>query len=258
MPGLRHKGAAGTHADSRVRAYGAGSLALAALMTGGILTTSANAAATNLKANQATARAQLLTLSNLPSGWKKVGSVTVGTTADANSAQNVAALASCLGLTPPPTDVAAQATSPLFTSKNDNTQVINAANVYKSTANAKTHFPPFKNSKFASCFVQVDGSQLLDIEKSFWPSGTTFGTLSGSSARAPKYGDQSGMILVTIPVTVSGGSQTNDYVNIMEIRQGRSTANLFVDQVSTPPSSAFTKSLAKTVTAKMKANPPRS
>ncbi len=258
MPGMRHKSGAGNPAVSRVRACRTGGLALAVLMIGGVLTTSAGAASTNLKADQAYARTQLPTLSNLPSGWKKLGSVTVDTTAGSDSAKNAAALASCLGVTAPPTVVAAQATSPLFSSKDDSTQVIDAANVYKSNATAKAHVLPFKNPKFAGCFVQVNGSQLLDIEKLFWPSGTTFGTLSGSPARAPRYGDQSGMILVQIPVTVSQGSQTIDYMNVMQIRQGRSTANLLIDQANTPPSSSLTKSLAKTVTAKMKASPPRS
>jgi hypothetical protein len=61
---------------------------------------------------------------------------------------------------------------------------------------------------------------------------------------------------------VTAGEASSLYFNSSDqntnivIRQGRSTGELFTDQADVPPSGALTKSLAKTITAKMKAPPP--
>jgi hypothetical protein len=73
----------------------------------------------------------------------------------------------------------------------------------------------------------------------------------------PKYGNQSGLIDVQVPVTLPNGQGiTDDYFVVVVIRQGRSTAELQIDQGATTPSAAFVESLAKAVTSKMKARPP--
>jgi hypothetical protein len=152
--------------------------------------------------------------------------------------------------------VAAEASRPYFNSKDQNTSVLDVADVYTSTNEAKSDFPPLSSPKFAHCFVKVQGPFITNIEKSTWPTGATFGTLIASVSRLPRYGDESGLIDVQVPVNLPGGQgSTTDYFVVLVIRQGRSTAELWIDQGATTPSAALTESLAKAVTAKMKARP---
>jgi hypothetical protein len=166
-------------------------------------------------------------------------------------------LSRCLGKAPPLSVVAAEATSPTFVSKDQNTGVIDVADVYTSADQAKTDFPPLSNSKFTSCFVSKLGSSVIANEKLNWPSGTTFGTPMASVSHQVRYGDQSGLVEVEVPVKLPGGEgTTSDFLTVLVVRQGRSTAELQIDQADTTPSAALTESLAKAVTAKMKARPP--
>lgn len=165
-------------------------------------------------------------------------------------------MSSCLGNPPALSVVAAEASRPYFNSKDQNTSVLDVADVYTSTNEAKSDFPPLSSPKFAHCFVQVQGPFITNIEKSTWPTGATFGTLIASVSRLPRYGDESGLIDVQVPVNLPGGQgSTTDYFVVLVIRQGRSTAELWIDQGATTPSAALTESLAKAVTAKMKARP---
>jgi hypothetical protein len=65
------------------------------------------------------------------------------------------------------------------------------------------------------------------------------------------------LVEVEVPVHLPAGQgSTNDFFVVLVVRQGRSTAELFIDQGDTTPSAALTESLAKAVTAKMKTRPP--
>ena len=153
--------------------------------------------------------------------------------------------------------VAAEASSPEFDSKDGNTSVVDVADVYTSVGDAKSDFPPFGNPKFANCFLQVEGAGITSVEKTIWPTGATFGTMTASVSHQPRYGDQSGLVEVQVPVNLpEGQGSTNDFLFVLVIRQGRSTAELQIDQGATTPSAALTESMAKAVTAKMKAKPP--
>ena len=163
----------------------------------------------------------------------------------------------CLGEPPELSVVATEASSPEFYSKDQNTSVLDVADVYATTNQAKTDFPPMSNPKFASCFLQVQHSSIMSMEESEWPSGVTFGTPTASISHQPRFGSQSGLIEVEVPVNFPAGEgSTNDFIVALVIRQGRSTAELLIDQGDTTPSAALTESLAKAVTAKMKARPP--
>ncbi len=210
---------------------------------------------------QGYAQAQLLKLSNLPSGWTKSGGTWVGTSGD-NDASSMLTMtqypefSTCLGEAPALSVVATEASSPEFDSNDQNTSVLDVADVYSSSNDAKTDFPPLDNPKFANCFLRVQGSSIMNLEQSAWPSGATFGTPTVSISHQPRYGNQSGLIEVQVPVNLPGGEgATNDFFVALVIRQGRSTAELLIDQGDTTPPASLTESLAKAVTAKMKAPP---
>ena len=97
----------------------------------------------------------------------------------------------------------------------------------------------------------------MSTDKDDWPSGSTLGTPVASVSRQPKYGDQSGLVEVQTPVTLPGEEGTsNDFFVALLIRQGRSVAELIIDQGATTPSAALTHSLAEKVVANMKAKAP--
>ena len=218
-------------------------------------------AAGTIKSSKAYAQAQLLKLSNLPSGWTKSGGTWVGSSGD-NDASSMLTMtqypefSTCLGEAPALSVVATEASSPEFDSKDENTSVLDVADVYSSSNDAKTDFPPLNNPKFANCFLRVQGSSIMNLEQSAWPSGATFGTPTVSISHQPRYGNQSGLIDFQVPVNLPGGEgATNDFFVTLVIRQGRSTVELLIDQGYTTPSASLTESLAKAVTAKMKAPP---
>jgi hypothetical protein len=220
------------------------------------------AGASTIKSNKPYALAQLLKLSNLPRGYTKSGATWVGTSADNNASSMFTMtqfpdLATCLGQPPALSVVAAEASSPDFFSSDGNTDVFDVADVYTSVNAAKADFPPLTTSKFARCFVQVEGSGIVSTDKGSWPSGSTFGTPVGSVVRQPRYGNQSGLVEVQVPVTLPQGQGTsNDFFVALVIREGRSVAELMIDQGDTTPSAALTNSLAQKITANMKAKPP--
>ncbi len=224
--------------------------------------TDAGAAARISIDNKAFAEAQLVKLSNLPAGWTASGGTWVGTSDDDDASSMLTMTqypqySTCLGEPPELSVVATEASSPEFYSKDQNTSVFDVADVYATTGEAKTDFPPLGDPKFANCFVQVQHAEIMSVEQSDWPSGATFGTPVASISRQPRYGSQSGLIEVEVPVNLPAGEgSTNDFIVALVIRQGRSTAELLFDQGDTTPSAALTESLAKEVTAKMKARPP--
>jgi hypothetical protein len=166
-------------------------------------------------------------------------------------------ISTCMGKPPALSVVAAEASSPDFFSSDGNTDVFNVADVYTSANEAKSDFPPFGDSKFANCFLQVESSLIKSNEQPSWPTGATFGTPVATVVHEPRYGNQSGILEIQTPVTLPSGQGTsNDFLIALAIRQGRSVAELLIDQGDTTPSAALTESLAKKVVAKMKARPP--
>jgi hypothetical protein len=224
--------------------------------------TSISAGASTTKSNEAYAQAQLVKLSDLPSGYTTSGDLWAGPSDDSNSSSSFTMtqfpdIATCLGEPPALSIVAGEASSPDFISKSNSTDVFDVADVYKSVSDAKGDFPPLTNPKFAKCFVQVEGPSIVSSDQAGWASGTTFGTPVASLMHQPKYGDQSGLVEVQVPVTLpQGQGTTSDFFVALVIREGRSVAELTVDQGITPPSASLMNSLAKRVTARMKAKPP--
>jgi hypothetical protein len=239
------------------------SVSLGLVITGLTSLAASNAgAASSITSNKPFAQAQLLKRANLPRGWTQQERVWVGTSADENASSmmtmtQIPDLSTCLGRPPALSVVAAEASSPVFVSKDQNTTVIDVADVYTSTVDAKNDYPLLSDPKFARCFLKVEGSSIVEDDKFNWPSGATFGSPIASVSHPRRYGDQSGLLDVQVPVNLSDGEgSTNDFFVVLVIRQGRSTAELLIDQGDTTPSAALTESLAKAVTLKMKARPP--
>jgi hypothetical protein len=145
-------------------------------------------------------------------------------------------LSDCLGISPPLSVTAAEADSPSFDSKDQSTNVFDVADVYESADEAKSDFPPINDPKFASCFAKVQGPAIASIEQSEWDTGTTFGSPSASVVRTPKYGDQSGLI---VPVNIPDQGSTDDFFTVLALRQGRSTAEIFIDHAASPTKSVL-------------------
>jgi hypothetical protein len=249
---------------AHLAAKGLVGLAIGGLVAGISVLPAVQAGAASIGSNKPYAQAQLVKRSNLPPGWTPSGGTWVGTSAQNDSSSMLTMtqfpdLSTCLGTPPALSVIAAEASSPVFNSKDQNTSVLDVADVYSSSSEAKSDFPPLKGPKFANCFVQIAGPAVTAMEQPLWPSGTTFGALTASVSSQPRYGDQSGLVEVEVPVNLPAGQgSTNDFFDILVIRQGRSTAELQIDQGDTTPSADLTESLAKAVTAKMKAQPPRS
>ena len=220
-------------------------------------------AATTIGSNKSYAQAQLLRLSDMPHGWTKSGSDWVGTSADQNSPSlftmtQFPQFSTCLGKAAPLSVVAAEASTPDYYSKDGNTDVFDVADVYSSVSQAKSDLPPFNDPKLASCFVNVEGPFITSVDQSSWPTGSSFGTPRATVSRFARYGEQSEMLEVQTPVTLPQGQGTsNDFLVAVVIRQGRSVAELVIDQGDTPASAELTASLAKTITARMTMPPPR-
>jgi hypothetical protein len=234
-------------------------LAISGLIAG---LTSISAGASTIKSNKPYAEAQLLKLSDVPQGYTKSGDLWVGTS-DSNDSGSMFTMtqfpdfSTCLGKPPALSVVAAEANSPDFISKDGNIDIFDVADVYTSAKEAESDFPPLSDPKFADCFAQLQGQVIVSTDKGSWPSGSTFGTPVASVSHQAKYGDQSGLVEVQTPVTLPGEQGTsNDFFFALVIRQGRSVAELMIDQGGTTPSAALTQSLAQKIVAKMKAKPP--
>ncbi len=263
LPAKGYNRALTARRPGRIRTRASLGLVIGGLVAGlACVPAAAAGAATNSNSDKAYAKAQLFNLSNLPKGWTSSGGTWTGTSADGNASSMLTTTqfpdySTCLGKPPELSVDATEASSPTFYSKDQNTSVYDVADVYANTSEAKADFPPLNNPKFANCFLQVQSSSIMSLEQSEWPTGATFGTPIASISHQPKYGNQSGLIDVEVPVNLPSGEGTsNDFFVALVIRQGRSTAELIIDQGDTTPSAALTESLAKTVTAKMKAHSP--
>ena len=72
---------------------------------------------------------------------------------------------------------------------------------------------------------------MTNAETSVRPSGTTLRTLIAATSHLPRYGDQSGLVYVQVPVNLPGGrGSTSDFFVVLVIRQGRSTTERLIDQ----------------------------
>jgi hypothetical protein len=218
--------------------------------------------ASTINSNKPYAKAQLLKLSDMPPGYTKSGDLWVGTS-DSNDSGSMFTMtqfpdfSTCMGTPAALSVVAAEANSPDFISKDGNTDVFDVADVYTSASEAMSDFPPLSDAKFAHCVAQVQGPAIVSTDKDDWPSGSTLGTPVASVSRQPKYGDQSGLVEVQTPVTLPGEEGTsNDFFVALLIREGRSVAELIIDQGATTPSATLTHSLAEKVVANMKAKAP--
>ena len=225
-------------------------------------TTTTHPVVQDIRADQGYAQDQLLTTADFPSGWTPHGSVTVGKSTD-ESTQNVfsetqsSELATCLGKPPQLAVVGAEAGSPTFVSPDSTSGAENTAFVYATATEAKADFPSFSNPKLPSCIIQGHEKDIADYVASAFSDGTTATSASATQATFPSYGDESGAVMITVPLTFPDGMKANVSITYIMIRQGRSIAQLVLDSVPGTFESSLAQSLAQTVTANMAKTPVR-
>ncbi len=224
--------------------------------------TTSTTAVQNIEADQLLGRAQLLSVAEFPSGWSEHGSISLGKSTDESSTNAFAEtqspeLATCLGVNAQLSVTAAEAASPTFSSESESffATVDDSAFVYATTAEAQADFPPFTNPKLAECVIKGHEQDISDQIASEMPSGITVGVPVASLGTFPKYGNQSGMIQIGIPLSDAHGSLGTVNMSFLIIRQGRSIAQLVLVGFPTPFTSSLAQSLAQKVTAKMAATP---
>ena len=100
-------------------------------------------------------------------------------------------------------------------------------------------------------------SDIADYVASAFSDGTTATSASATQATFPSYGDESGAVMITVPLTFPDGMKANVSITYIMIRQGRSIAQLVLDSVPGTFESSLAQSLAQTVTANMAKTPVR-
>jgi hypothetical protein len=224
--------------------------------------TTTTLAVQNIEADQLLARAQLLSLVNFPAGWQASGTITLGSSTDKSTSKAFAEtqspeLATCLGVNAQLSVVAAEAASPDFASGTESyiASADDSAFVYATAADAMADFPPFGNPKLADCVIKGHEQEIAAEISGLMPSEVTVGTPVASIGTFSRYGDQSGMIEIGVPLTAPDGSTATMSISFVIIRQGRSIAQLILVGLPMPFSAALARSLAQSVTAKMAATP---
>lgn len=211
------------------------------------------------EADRRVAATELLVLSDLPAGWRQDGTVWLGVSTSSSAAKSFSAplsdspdLARCTGVAAAPAAVAGEAGSPTFTDIGDTLLVDDAADVYATVATAQADFPPVSRSAFPRCFLEEFRPTIVAMLASVSGAGSAVGTpVAGSKAYRP-YGDQSGAVEVSAPVTVSGDTYT-EYIDFLFIRHGRSVTTLTLNSSDAPFPVALAEQLGMRVLAKMAA-----
>jgi hypothetical protein len=248
---------AATIVSSAVGAAGS-SHSQSALRTISTLGAKPSAPGDELTPDQRLARAQLLTKAEFPPGWTASGDGTVGTSSDQNKSSLFTTtqfpdLTTCLGLPTGLSVRAAEASSPWFTSPDRYSAVLETADIYASPTAAKADFPPLRNPSLPGCTAQIQASTIVAVLRSTYPPGATFGKLTASPGSFPSYGDESGMVVVEVPVKLSDDTRLSVVISFVLIREGRLAAQLVLGNEDTPFDSALAQTLAERVSARMKA-----
>jgi hypothetical protein len=220
-----------------------------ALMTACLLVTSSTGGAgASTASDQAQAKKQLLTLPDMPSGWKTERGSTVTTNGKGPLSRfpGDQQLASCLGL---PLSVISsnppQATSPYFENKGGSLEVQDSVSVFGSAKDASTQYDALRNGNAPSCLTQTFNSASARSQfLAGTPKGTTLGIATVTALNPSTYGKNTAGFIATFPVTAGGISVSTRLTAVLFIK-GRLGGMLSLDSYAGP----FPTSLSKHLTS---------
>jgi hypothetical protein len=148
------------------------------------------------------AKQALLTIHDMPAGWKPTKSTNGGN----NNFPGVKQLASCigasssvLGANPP------QVNSPDFHSKDQSLEVDDSVSIFKSKKFGALEFTTISNPKVPTCMASLMNGPLKSQLEASGGSGASIGTISVTHATSPK---GTAAFTVVLPLSAHGASLT--------------------------------------------------
>ena len=177
----------------------------------------------------------LLVLSDMPRGWTS----TKSSNGD-SSFSGATQLASCIGVPASViTDSPPGASSPDFSSKNQQLMVYDNVSIYPSAKAAQADFSSLASPKTPRCLTAaLNGPAKSALETSVG-SGTSIGTVVVTRTPAADYAPDSANFTMFLPVTANG-STINLEITVVDFVRGRDEQTVTLTSFDTP----FPRSLA--------------
>ena len=166
--------------------------------------------------DKAQAKQYLLTLSDMPAGWKtEKGSSDNGS----GSLPGAKQLASCIGVpsklinaNPPEAD------SPYYENKSGSLEVQDTVSVFGSAKVAKAELAAMANTKTPSCMTTImNGSFKAKIQASAG-KGAKLGTITVTRADPTQFGSGTTGLVISLPITADGTSVTANIAAVYYVK----------------------------------------
>jgi hypothetical protein len=191
------------------------------------------------------AKAQLLRLSDFPSGWKATPATTSSTTTGTNK---FASIAACEGVTGSTTGTALPSAQASFSDKKTAQFAFETVGVFPSTAATKQVYGLFSAPNASTCVGQVLTKAVA--------AGTTTGNITASDitvSRLPvaRMGQASTALHLSIPLTLEGTQLTMN-ADFVVIRKDKNIAIVAPVGLSTTTPTSFAVSLSKKAAARLR------
>lgn len=193
-----------------------GNIALSAVMAAAVGTLQTGGAGASTTSNKAQAKQYLLTLSDMPAGWKKEKGSSGGGSGNLPGAQQ---LANCIGVSsklvnsnPPEVD------SPYYESKDESLEIQDSVSIFSSPKVAKAELAVIANAKTPACMATImNGSFKTKIEASAG-KGAKLGTITVTRADPTQFGSGTTGVVMSLPITVQGASVTANIAAIYYVK----------------------------------------
>jgi hypothetical protein len=211
------------------------------LVCAGLIVGSQVAAGASPTSDRAQAKKLLLTLHDMPKGWKTEKG---NSSSSSSSFPGATQLASCIGVpaslvnSNPP-----QAVSPYFENKGGLLEVQDTVSVFPSASKAAANFSALNNAKTPACMTTLMNGSLKAQILASAGQGATIGTITVTKASLAGFPSGSSGIVMALPITDQGVS-INATLTAVYYRKGKLGQE--IDFNSYGP--AFPVSLAKSLT----------
>ena len=200
------------------------------------------AAASSPASSRAEAKKLLLTLHDMPKGWKTEPGSSGGSS---NTFPGASQLASCIGVpaslvnSNPP-----QSVSPYFENKSGLLEVQDTVSVFPSAKTAAANFSALNNAKTPGCMTTLMNGPLKAQILASAGKGATLGTITVTKANLSGFPAGASGIVMSLPITDQGAS-INAILTAVYYRKGKLGQE--IDFNSYGPT--FPVSLAKSLTS---------